>query len=169
MTIADMITVILKHEGGWVDDPSDAGGATNMGITQRTLAKWRGRPVTKDEVKALTENEARSIYLSEYLVKPGYNNIASEDLRAVLLDCAVQFGPSDATAWLQNAIGVPPDGRIGPQTVLALTHASDRSIILKIMAQRIRKRGRRITDKPSQAKFAAGWANRDATLLEGAA
>ena len=165
-TIHDMLTVILKAEGGYVDDPADTGGATNGGITQATLAAWRGQPVSRDDVKALTEPEMRSIYTSEYLVKPGYDKIASEDLRAILLDCAVQFGADDATPWLQNALGVPPDGRIGSQTLLALTHADPRSVALRIMAQRIRKRGRRITDQPSQARFAKGWANRDAALLE---
>ena len=164
-----MLDRIIAAEGGYVDDADDAGGATNFGITQATLRAWRGHDVTKDDVKSLTQNEARSIYASEYLTKPGYDAIASEDLRAALLDCAVQFGPARATEWLQNALGVPPDGKVGPQTILAMTHANYRSIIIKIMAQRIRRRGRRITDQPSQARFAAGWAARDAALLEGAA
>ena len=29
------IAIILKHEGGYVNDPDDPGGETNMGITKR--------------------------------------------------------------------------------------------------------------------------------------
>jgi len=165
-----MLTAIIKSEGGFVDDPADSGGATSMGITQATLAAWRAPvPVTKDDVRNLSEHEARSIYASEYLVKPGYADITNEDLRAVMLDCAVQFGPADATAWLQAVLHVPVDGKIGPQTLLALAHEDSRRVALRLIALRIRRRGRRITDKPSQARFAAGWANRDAALIEGVA
>ena len=31
----DIIKVTLKHEGGYVNDPKDLGGETNMGITKR--------------------------------------------------------------------------------------------------------------------------------------
>ena len=165
-----MLTAIIKSEGGFVDDPADSGGATNFGITQATLAAWRSpTPVTKADVQNLSENEARAIYASEYLVKPGYADITNEDLRAVMLDCAVQFGPADATAWLQAVLHVPVDGKIGPQTLLALAHEDSRRVALRLIALRIRRRGRRITDKPSQARFAAGWANRDAALIEGVA
>jgi len=164
-----MLGQLLRFEGGFVNDAADSQGATNYGITRVTLSAWLGREASIDDVKEMTENTARSIYTKMYLVDPGYDKIASEDLRAILLDCAVQFGADDATPWLQNALGVPPDGRIGPQTLLALTHADPRSVALRIMAQRIRKRGRRITDKPSQARFAAGWFSRDAALLEGLA
>ena len=37
-----------------------------MGITQGTLAAWRGRPVSIEEVRALTEEEAREIYRANY-------------------------------------------------------------------------------------------------------
>ncbi len=39
------LSLVLKHEGGFADHPADPGGATMMGITQATLAQWRGRPV----------------------------------------------------------------------------------------------------------------------------
>ncbi len=34
----------LRHEGGFVAHPLDPGGATNRGITQRTLAIGAARP-----------------------------------------------------------------------------------------------------------------------------
>ncbi len=60
------LALVLKHEGGYVDHPADPGGATNRGVTRATLAAWRGRPVSKAEVRALTRLEASAIYRKNY-------------------------------------------------------------------------------------------------------
>ena len=52
MTNDDIITTVLKYEGGFVNDLADRGGATNWGITQATLTAWRKRPATVADVKA---------------------------------------------------------------------------------------------------------------------
>ena len=57
---------VLKQEGGYVDNPLDPGGATNLGITRKTLAAWRKISpwwkLPKSEVRALGRPEAASIY-----------------------------------------------------------------------------------------------------------
>jgi hypothetical protein len=60
------LSATLQFEGGYVNHPADPGGATNMGITQRVLADWRGRSVTAADVKALTRAEAAGIYRRLY-------------------------------------------------------------------------------------------------------
>ena len=41
MTRAEqMIPLILKHEGGYVNNPADPGGATNKGITIATFRRY---------------------------------------------------------------------------------------------------------------------------------
>lgn len=47
-------------QGGYSDHPLDPGGATNLGITLAELAKYRGRSVSKAEVRALTWEGAAS-------------------------------------------------------------------------------------------------------------
>jgi lysozyme family protein len=60
------LDVTLVYEGGYSNDPRDPGGPTNMGVTQKTLAAWRGEPVSAADVKALTLDEARKIYKAQY-------------------------------------------------------------------------------------------------------
>jgi len=57
-----IIAEIIQREGGFSDRTADRGGATNFGITIQTLAAWRKKPVTVDDVKKLTPAEATEIY-----------------------------------------------------------------------------------------------------------
>jgi len=43
---------VFAMEGGFSEEPSDHGGATNWGITAATLAHWRGHAVTAADVRA---------------------------------------------------------------------------------------------------------------------
>lgn len=86
------VKAVLKYEGGYADNPADPGGATNRGITIATLRAWRGHPVTKADVKALTEAEAVAIYKARY-----WDPIRGDQLPAgvdhALFDIAVNSGP----------------------------------------------------------------------------
>lgn len=61
---------VLASEGGYVDHPSDPGGATNMGITHKTLAAWRKVSpwweLPKQAVKDLTRSETMAIYKANF-------------------------------------------------------------------------------------------------------
>jgi lysozyme family protein len=114
---------VFRHEGGYVDHPRDPGGATNMGITHRTLADWRGRPVTKDDVRNLTRTEAMAIYRARYWA-PVRGDELPAGLDFVAMDAGVNAGPRRGIEWLQRGIvaaGQPirVDGAIGPETISA--------------------------------------------------
>ena len=53
----------LEHEGGFVNDPDDKGGATNFGITQKSYSEFKKRSVTIDEVETMSEEDAGEFYL----------------------------------------------------------------------------------------------------------
>lgn len=95
---------LLKHEGGYVDNPADPGGATNMGITLATLREWRGRAVTKADVRSLSREEVESIYRARY-----WNKIRADELLAgpdaALFDVAVNSGVGRAVQWMHLTIG----------------------------------------------------------------
>lgn len=95
---------LLKHEGGYVDHPRDPGGATNMGITIGTLREYRGRPVTKEDVRNLTVEEATEIYRLRYWLKiKGDELLAGPDI--ALFDIAVNSGVGRAVQWMHLTVG----------------------------------------------------------------
>lgn len=99
--------VLFPHEGGYVDHPRDPGGATNMGITLATLSRYRRRPVTKAEVKAMKRAEAMDIYRGEFWVKCGADLMpAGPD--AALFDVAVNSGVGRAKQWKPLTYGKTP-------------------------------------------------------------
>lgn len=166
MTTAQIITTIIETEGGYNDVEGDSGGPTNFGITLATLSAWRKTECTASDVRSMTPAEAREIYESQYIKEPGFDRIASEALRYVVVDFGVNSGPETATMALQKAIGVTVDGKFGPKTEAAANLTDGRRLALKVLAGRMRHNGRLITSKPIKAKFAAGWADRVATQVE---
>ena len=164
--IETVIGRIIQREGGYVDHPTDQGGPTNFGVTLATLADYWGHPVSAEAVKALTEAEARKIYLELYVVRPGFAKVADLQLLDLLVDVAVNHGPSRAVTWIQRAAGLLEDGVMGPKTKLALDVVSPRTLCKRIVAERARFYGRIITHRPGQAVFAAGWMNRLAEFVE---
>ena len=94
-----------EFEGGYVDDPDDPGGATNLGITLATLARWRGQPVTKADVKALTRTEAAAIYRKDYWDAVGGDAMPG-GIDMTLFDHAVHSGPAAALKILREAVGL---------------------------------------------------------------
>ncbi len=112
------LAAVLAHEGGYVDDPRDPGGATNMGITQGTLSDWRGYQVTKQEVRDLTVEEAGQIYKANY-----WDKIRADELPGgvdyATFDFGVNSGTSRAVKFLQRILGTDQDGVVGPITLKA--------------------------------------------------
>jgi len=168
VTIQVLILRVLQREGGYVDHPSDRGGATNMGITREALSEYRGYEVTKQEVKDLTEKEARQVYEQRYWIGPGLDGIGHRSLHLVdaVFDAAVNHGPSRAIKFIQAAVHATEDGILGPKTLEAVDQYTDKDLMARITAQRAKFYGRIITNRPSQAVFAHGWMNRLAEFIK---
>ena len=165
MSIAALIEGVIAREGGFVDHPADRGGPTKYGITKATLAEWRGRAVTREEVRDLPRNEAHAIYADRYVRRPSYERITDDRLREHVVDAAVLHGPSRATRWLQEVVGVKADGVLGPVTGAAVNRQPPEVVGRRFAVHRIRFLGRLVTNDPAQAVFCAGWLNRATHFL----
>lgn len=129
------VAFTLKEEGGFVQNPADPGGATNMGITRATLSDWRGGEVSVDSVRLMGIEEARAIYAAQY-----WNAVCGKELPSgidlMLFDHAVNAGVAASAKLVQQLAGVPADGFIGPQTLAAITVHLDGLIARLSDAQR---------------------------------
>lgn len=154
---------ILKHEGGFVDDPRDAGGATNRGVTIGTLRSL-GMDIDGDgdidvaDIKALSEAQAVTIYKRFYW-DAVQADLLPVGLDYVLADFAVNCGPKRAAEHLQKALGMKPDGTIGPQTLSKAKAGNVRALINAICDSRLNfMRG--IRGGKDWAAFGKGWSRR---------
>ncbi|HCO56208.1 MAG TPA: hypothetical protein DIT93_14490, partial [Pelagibacterium sp.] len=150
---------ILEHEGGYADHPSDPGGATNMGITHKTLARWRGIDpwwdLPKSEVRALERAEAAAIYKALYWERCKAGSLPV-GLDLAVSDYGVNSGPDRAVRVLQALVGVVQDGFVGPLTLAAVGKRDTRALIEALCDQRMGFLQR----LANWASFGRGWTSR---------
>ena len=92
----------LKNEGGYSDIPEDKGGATNWGIIHEELSRWRKRPVSKEDVKNLTQEEAKQIYKAWYWDKLNLDRIKNEKVALALFDRAILNGLTGVSRFVRK-------------------------------------------------------------------
>ena len=114
------LALVLKHEGGFVNDPHDKGGATNKGVTQAVYDGYRRiRGRGPQSVKFISTEEIRAIYKLQYWDKV-HGDYLPSGLDYAMFDFAVNSGVGRASKYLQAVLGVPQDGVIGARTLGAI-------------------------------------------------
>lgn len=149
---AAVMPYIFQEEGGYVDNPADPGGATNMGITIGTLAGWAGHSETAQDVKNLTKDTATEIYRKQYWDKIDGDSLPS-GVDYAMLDFAVNSGPSHAIKMLQQILGILQDGFLGPATFAALSARPPQDIIDRLCDER----SAWLRGLAAAATFGKGW------------
>jgi lysozyme family protein len=156
---------VLVHEGGYVNHPSDPGGPTNKGITQRVYDSYRkGKRLATRSVKAITSEEVAAIYDRQY-----WDAVKGDQLPAgvdyVVFDGAVNSGPGQSIKWLQRALGPLYTGRVdgilGLGTLAALKAVNNHdSLIDRICNQRLAF----LRALKTWRTFGGGWSRRVAEV-----
>ena len=148
------LKLVLAHEGLWADHPKDPGGATMKGVTLATYRKYRPG-ATKAQLRAISDADLAMIYRAGY-----WNKVKGDDLPAgldlVAFDAAVNSGPGRGARWLQEALGVNPDGVIGPKTIAAAKGAHKEAVIDRACSIRLNW----LRTLPHWPTFGKGWSRR---------
>lgn len=160
------LTFTLPHEGGFVNNPVDIGGATNKGITQRTYDAFRiDRNLPTKGVELISDQEVYEIYFERYW-QPSQAALMTLPLAVVHFDTAVLFGVGGAIEFLQEALGITADGAFGPQTKSILEANNSKATAEKIIDGRISYHKNFVARNPSQRIFLDGWLNRANNLRD---
>ncbi|MCR4297251.1 MAG: hypothetical protein NUV75_00650 [Gallionella sp.] len=123
-----IIDGVIAVEGGFIDHPSDPGGATKFGITE-AVARANGYV---GHMRDLPRSTAFQIYWIRYVVAPNFDDVAELDVKVAeeLIDTGVNAGVGRAAQWFQEALNafnergraypnVAVDGDVGPATMNA--------------------------------------------------
>ncbi|NRP12436.1 hypothetical protein XMM379_001499 [Aliiroseovarius sp. xm-m-379] len=127
-SVEEIADEIISREGGYVNDPDDPGGATKYGVTLNTM---RGLgidltgdgKITSQDVKALTRDQAREIFVRHYFHRPRIADLP-QPLQPSVFDMYVNAG-GNAVRILQRLVGkmgyaVAVDGVLGPRSLRAV-------------------------------------------------
>ena len=147
------LDLVLKSEGGWVNNFNDPGGETNFGVTKRVWEEYVGHPV--ESLKKLTKEEVAPLYELKYW-RPCYGEILPRGLDLVVFSMGVNAGPGRSVKLLQQSIGLVPDGVIGPRTRGLISDSNCATLIAKFSEVR-REYYRALKTFPI---FGRGWLNR---------
>ena len=180
--IKNFIPFFLKKEGGFTNDPTDRGGATNKGVTIATYeayCKKKGlpRPSVAD-LKHISDAHWYDIIKTMFWDKWRADDIHSQKVANILVDWALASG-IHGIKKPQALLGVVADGIVGNKTLSAVNFADPDQLFEAIFKERVKfingvvsrsvaayekKIGRKATEKEllkyTQKRFLSGCMNR---------
>jgi hypothetical protein len=102
---ADCLAFTLQAEGGFVDNPADPGGATNMGVTLATFRQWLDDPrAGAGQLRDMARSTAAAIYRGLYW-NPLRADLLPPGVDLMVFDFGVNAGIWRSARLLQRAIG----------------------------------------------------------------
>ena len=161
--IKKLAPIIAKWEGGYVNDPFDRGGATNMGIT---LSTWQAQgydkdgdgDIDKDDVRLLDYNDF-AVILRLYWNRWLADLIEDQQVADILVDWVWGSGKWGIIIP-QRLLGVEDDGRVGKITLSAVNNRIPYEFHRQVWDARKQFLLGIVKRNPSQKKFINGWLNR---------
>lgn len=180
--IDKLIPFILRWEGGFVNDPTDRGGATNKGVTIATYEAYcrqKGLPCpTVEQLKNIPDVHWRDIIKTMFWDKWHADDIHSQKVANILVDWVWSSGVHGIKKP-QVLLGVKADGIVGNKTISAVNFADQDELFAALYKERVKflnaivansvaayekKIGRKATEaellKYTQKRFIKGWLNR---------
>jgi lysozyme family protein len=174
------IPVLLQHEGGYVNNPNDPGGATNYGVSLRFLKDYpeigdfdHDGDVDIEDIKNMSVADATKVYKQLWWDKYKYGNIVDQTIATKVFDASVNMGSSRAHKLLQSALNkafgmkLTVDGVIGPASMSVINACTDDTEQVLLTAYCDEMWGfyqRIIAHNPKLKVFEKGWKNRAYSL-----
>jgi lysozyme family protein len=140
---------VISREGGATvtNDPNDPGGLTKYGISQRAFPDV--------DIRALTYETAAELYREHYWNRCRCGEFPPA-LGLALFDSAVNQGPGVAVRLMQRALGVKPDGVVGPDTLAAAARVG----VSGFITDYVERRWDHYSELGSASHYLRGWTRR---------
>jgi len=174
----------LSHEGGYVNDPEDAGGETYKGVARNANPNWKGWAIIdnlkKDVVnfpKNLDSDSALQSHLKE-LYKQKYwdinklDSVVDQSIGNETFDTGINMGIKIAAKFIQEALNLLnrneknypdliEDGVIGNISLGILnSHPKPKSVFKTMNGLQFMRYVKICKNNPSQEKYFNGWLTR---------
>jgi lysozyme family protein len=152
------IPTLLRHEGGYVNDPDDGGGATKFGICQRSYPHL--------DIASLNVDDAKAIYERDFWKPLLLDRVNSQAVATKVLDTAVLIGKTRAVEFLQRSVQeagggiVLVDGKMGKDTLMAINMSSPDLLLGAFRRLLATYYENLATQVPGNRKFLKGWLQR---------
>jgi lysozyme family protein len=171
------IKLILKHEGGYVNNPNDNGGPTAFGVS---LAFLKGcgdlgdfdhdGDVDIEDIKNMTVDQATLIYKTQWWDKYKYSAVTDLTIATKIFDFSVNMGSSRAHKLLQTSLNkafglkLTVDGVLGNATFSMINAVKDGSGEQQLLDAYCNEAWmfyqQLILNNPKFKVFEKGWKNR---------
>lgn len=154
---------IKRWEGGFVNDPDDAGGATNKGVTFETYRAYRrsngiSKP-TLEDLATMSDEDWDAIFKTMYWDRWRADGICSQSVANILVDWVWASGMYGIRRP-QEIIGVVADGVVGLKTLKAVNAENPEVLFKTIRQERLDFVDEICRNRPANLKFKKGWINR---------
>lgn len=179
---------MIQNEGGYVNHPNDPGGATNYGVSLRTLKALGDEDfdldedgdIDADDIRAMSLADAKAFYHRyfwdnvRYTDRNGrecyvYESMYDEEVAIKIFDMSVNMGHKQAVKIVQRTINLDissvyhlsADGVIGEKTMTLLQQEDDTETFLRRLQSEFARFYYQLADKkPARAVFLLGWLRR---------
>ena len=164
--------IILRHEGGFSDNPKDPGGPTKYGISLRFL-KGLGSigdidhdgDIDRDDILALTQDDAANLYFSEFWNRYSYGSIVYQSIANKVCDITVNMGAVPNHILLQRSLcdlgsNLVVDGVIGPKSLAAVNATNPVQLMSRYKVRLLNHYNLIVQTHPDLGWALQGWVNR---------
>ena len=166
-----IIPIILKNEGGYVNDPNDRGGETNYGITKDFYEDYKHCvPGIPDNIKDITKEDAIKLYKGHW-DRHRIGEINDRRKALLLFDYIVNSGPRGVNQRMQDSLNargynLKVDGVVGSKTINAINDIDFEDFATLLQFDRGKHYEYEADENARQKKFIKGWIKRLNNLSE---